>query len=386
LPCKRRSIPRLDCSLEKPLVALQSATSGGALIKAVFALLKRAAPCDFVTVCLRIFRRENRNIAYRILDSRERTFGIDLLEGSFFEAHPGMPILMANPGIKFINTREVLPHDEEALRQMPFYRDVMQVIGFRHAVGMFFWERPPQTPEAIFSLYRNEGQPDFNDEEVAVLTRLYPHIGAALRRHRIMERERAAYRALRLGHRTERAVCLLNWNLSVADANCAARELCALWNLGTASARLKPPPFELPAQLREVCSELKAHWRTSLRRSPAAGASKRITVKHPRRPSLTAIISLRAHRSDPIGKPQLAVAFEQSVALPSRRTKHPFLLRTLAPRERDLVRLVAAGKSNQEIATETGKALGSVKNALHAVFRKVGVRRRSALVAQIGTL
>ena len=55
----RKPIPRLDSALEKPLVALQSAISGDALIKAVFALLKRAVPCDFVNVCLRIVRRGN---------------------------------------------------------------------------------------------------------------------------------------------------------------------------------------------------------------------------------------------------------------------------------------------------------------------------------------
>jgi DNA-binding CsgD family transcriptional regulator len=382
----RKPIPLLDPALERPLVALQSALSGDALIKAVFTLLKRAVRCDFVNVCLRIVRREHGNIVYRVVDSRGRTFGIDLLEGTFFEAHPGMPTLLANPGIRFINTREVLPPDE-VLHKMPFYRDVMQVVGFRHAAGMFFWEHPPQTPEAIFSLYRGEGQPDFNDEEVAVLARLYSHIDAALGRLRIIDKERAARDGLRtLAQRASRAICVLHWDLTVVEVNRAALELCARWNLGAASARLKPPPFKLPATLREACTELKARWRNSLRHHPVIGAAGEITVQHPKMPSLRATVSLRTYRSDPLGKPRFIIAFQPERIASAASGKRPSksALATLAPRERDLIRLVAAGLSNQEIATETGKALGSVKNALHAVFRKVDVRSRSALIAQVG--
>lgn len=381
---KRRSIPPLNPAVEKPLIALQSALSGDALIKAVFALLKRGVRCEFVNVCLRIVRRGDRDIVYRMIDSRGRTFGLDLLEGSFFESHPGMPILLANPGIKFINTREVLPADE-ILHKMPFYRDVMQVIGFRHSIGMFFWEDPPTIPEAIFGLFRREGQPDFDDEEVAVLDRLHPHIDAALGRLRKIDRERAARDGLRsLAQRVSRAVCILYWDLSVAQANRAALEMCARWNLGPASARLKPPPFQLPGALRKACAELKARWRASLRHNPVIGAAGEIAVHHPNMLSLRATVSLRVYRSDPLSKPRFVITFEPEGVAPSpaSRSSRNSGVASLAPHERDLVRLVAAGLSNQEIATETGRALGSVKNALHAVFRKVDVRSRSALIAQ----
>lgn len=380
-----KPIPRLDPALEKPLIALQSAIKGDALIKAVFALLKRAAPCDFVNVCLRIVRREHGNIAYRMVDSRGRTFGMDLLEGSFFEAHPGMPILLANPGIKFINTREVLPPDD-VLHDMPFYRDVMQVVGFRHAVGMFFWEDAPEIPEAIFSLYRSEGRPDFNDEDVAVLTRLYPHIDAAFRRLRSFEKERTARDAVRKrSRRAEQSTCVLHWDLSVAETNQAAREICARWNLRAFDARLKPPPFALPAPLRDACLELKGRWRASLRRSPVLGAAARVSVRHPNRPALRATVSLRVAGIDSLGKPRFIITFEpeKMTLSPSRGASSKSVLGNLAPRERDLVRLVAAGMSNQEIATETGKALGSVKNALHTIFGKVEVSSRSALIARV---
>jgi DNA-binding NarL/FixJ family response regulator len=42
----------------------------------------------------------------------------------------------------------------------------------------------------------------------------------------------------------------------------------------------------------------------------------------------------------------------------------------------------AVRKTNQQIATEIGKAVGTVKNALHALFKELDVQNRSAPVAR----
>jgi DNA-binding CsgD family transcriptional regulator len=339
--------------------------------------------CDFVNVCLRIVRETRRNVAYRMIDSRGFEYRHDLVEKEFFRDHPAMPTLLANPGIRFINTREILAPEKDLLKTR-FYRKVMQVIGFRHAVGMFFWKIPPHAPEAIFSLCREEGAPDFEDAEVAFLDLLYPHINAALRRLRALEKERVARDELRgLLRGGTRSACILDWELAVAEANRAARESCAQWEFGVESARLKPPPFRLPASLRFACLELKARWHASLKRRPVAGAAERSEVRHPARPSLRATVSLHPRHSDPFGHPGFLIEFAPSESLsragPAGKTKSSF--RTLVPRERELVRLVCEGKSNQEIANTTGRALGSVKNALHTIFGKLAVRSRGALIA-----
>jgi DNA-binding NarL/FixJ family response regulator len=51
----------------------------------------------------------------------------------------------------------------------------------------------------------------------------------------------------------------------------------------------------------------------------------------------------------------------------------------LTPRERDVVRGVAAGKTNREIATGFGLSEQSVKNILSTVYLKCGVRNRLEL-------
>jgi two-component system nitrate/nitrite response regulator NarL len=53
----------------------------------------------------------------------------------------------------------------------------------------------------------------------------------------------------------------------------------------------------------------------------------------------------------------------------------------LTYRERDLVRLVDEGKSNKEIARELNIELATVKNHIHRILSKLGVRRRGEAAA-----
>ena len=52
----------------------------------------------------------------------------------------------------------------------------------------------------------------------------------------------------------------------------------------------------------------------------------------------------------------------------------------LTARERDVLRLVGAGLSNKEVARETGTAMATVKNQVHALLRKFEASSRRDLV------
>jgi DNA-binding NarL/FixJ family response regulator len=53
----------------------------------------------------------------------------------------------------------------------------------------------------------------------------------------------------------------------------------------------------------------------------------------------------------------------------------------LSPREREVIRLVASGATNQEIARQLGIGSETVKTLLTRVFSKLGVRRRAEAVS-----
>lgn len=58
-------------------------------------------------------------------------------------------------------------------------------------------------------------------------------------------------------------------------------------------------------------------------------------------------------------------------------------VRHLTPAERALVNLVRQGLSNGEIAAQLGKSIRTVKGQLTSIYRKLGVRSRSRLLAQL---
>ena len=58
---------------------------------------------------------------------------------------------------------------------------------------------------------------------------------------------------------------------------------------------------------------------------------------------------------------------------------------SLTPREREIVHLVAGGKTNAQIATELWVTPGTVKKHLENVYAKLGVRSRAAAASRVGS-
>ena len=83
-----------------------------------------------------------------------------------------------------------------------------------------------------------------------------------------------------------------------------------------------------------------------------------------------------------MARPHFLIEFEN---LRSADAKHEGAalshLVQLTRREQQLARLVCDGRSNQEIADESGLSLETVKKHLHSVFRKLEVNSRSRLMA-----
>jgi two-component system nitrate/nitrite response regulator NarL len=55
----------------------------------------------------------------------------------------------------------------------------------------------------------------------------------------------------------------------------------------------------------------------------------------------------------------------------------------LTPREREIIDLIDSGLSNKEIASQLQIELPTVKNHVHRILGKLGVRRRGEAVARL---
>lgn len=120
---------------------------------------------------------------------------------------------------------------------------------------------------------------------------------------------------------------------------------------------------EAPAVVITAAAELGLNERA--REAGAQGT----TVKSSRRDDLLAALRAAAE-----GIPRFA----------GLHPERPAGERPLAPRERDVLRLVSLGRTNPEIAAELGMGAETVKTLLERVYDKLGVRRRAeaAVVAQ----
>ncbi|UCF29679.1 MAG: response regulator transcription factor [Chloroflexota bacterium] len=76
----------------------------------------------------------------------------------------------------------------------------------------------------------------------------------------------------------------------------------------------------------------------------------------------------------------------QGVEMQSDGTRPGFLIEPLTERELDVLRLMAAGRSNPEIAEELVVALGTVKAHTSSIYRKLDVRSRTEAVVKAAEL
>jgi len=81
----------------------------------------------------------------------------------------------------------------------------------------------------------------------------------------------------------------------------------------------------------------------------------------------------------------LLAAFGGSVAAESDSKSHR-LINPLSERELEVLKLVALGKSNKQIADELVLATGTVKRHLNNIFGKLNVQNRTECVARVKEL
>src|SRR5438046_1614898 len=353
----------LDPTLEKPCVLLPAAFDVDSFWKDVQDVIEAALPNCFIVLTL-----QHSPILPRIAKSTQK------LPGSFFPIMPIKKYFSAHPHRNVLVINDFFS-DERHFRRSSFYRDCIVPINGRCAIGLFFWES--RRLLAAIIVVRSEQQGELSPDEVRVIGHLHSQFQTALHRLHSRSRERAVRVALeQFMRRLPLPTVLLRWNLRLAYRNQAGAESCAAWQRGPLGARFIKLKAPIPPEILNQCRVLKKRWEQL---SPLSLASANLvdeTVRHPTRCDLRATISLKQISSAAFARPHFLIEFEdlRGSSGTGYQASLSHLVR-LTIREQKLARLVCEGRSNQEIADESGLSLETVEKHLHSIFCKLQVPR-----------
>jgi DNA-binding CsgD family transcriptional regulator len=355
----------LGSVVEKPLLRLHAASSIERFWIAVQRVIEAVLPGSLVGLTLQ----------HHPISPFIAKWSRPILDGSFDSAAVETYLIKRPRGRRFVRDSDVFPR-RSALLRSDFYRKYMAPQKRSHAIGLFFWQR--QRLLGIIVIMRTAKQGDFTPVQTKLLRRLYPQFETALRRLRLLERERAARTALEsFLSRLPLPTMLLGWNLRLVYQNKAAREFCNLWAVGPESAPLTKVDAPVPTEILDRCRRLKKEWREASQLATPRMVLRQEVIHHSKWSFLRATLSMRQLSVGSVARPHFLIECEE---LRRPATPLPHLVR-LTQREQQLTRLVCDGRSNQEIADEAGLSVAMVKKHLHSIFHKLEVPSRSRLIA-----
>ena len=361
--------PIIDPAIERPLLRLHRATNVDLFWKAARRLLSAAIPNHLIRVTFQ------HNPVLPTIVRKTRPF-----PNGFFATEPLKSYLAGRPRKMFVRIGDILSNGTNLTKSV-LYRRYLAPHHCRHGVILLFWKN--QRLICAITIMRTAAQGDLTPKEMKLLPQLYRQFRAALYRLGSLEREQTARTAFEgLLRRLPLPTILLRWNLKSVYQNRAAREFCSVWEKGPKEARWTKPRSPIPSEILNRCRQLRQKWQ----RSSASGTRlRRERVHHPRLPHLRATIRLRKLSSAGVALPHFLIECENlqvkptPPALPGANRLPHFA--QLTRREREIVRLICDGQSNQEIADETGSSLATVKKHTHSIFRKLEVSSRGRLIA-----
>jgi len=221
-----------------------------------------------------------------------------------------------------------------ALRRSDIYWDYFRPMGaeFVMSVGL----DAPLTHTKVF-LFHRAGARDFTERDRAVLDFLRPHLANL---YEAAQARRRAVQALALLEESDAGLLILDGTDRIEHATPEALRLMSVY--------FRDYRSELPEEI--------AAWLVEERTRPSPEA-------------------LQIEREDMA----LRVHFVDGALLLAEQRAEP----PLTEREREILELVAAGKSNAEIAEAIWIAPGTVRKHLENVYEKLGVHSRTAAIATL---
>ncbi len=264
----------------------------------------------------------------------------------------------------------------EELDRLPFYTEFLGPLGFRWFAGARLAKSNGNT--IILSVERKARDEAFSRGELAAIDRILPHL------------RRASEMAMRFG--LVRAEGRLD---ALATMKCGGILIDFLGRVirtnDIAQRHIGRGLTGVHGQLTSPCSDANAALQrligSVLQPGPSHEAAPRGAVAVPRSKGRPLII----HAAPIVGSAR--DIFQQAKAIlmlvdpdEHRQPAEPILQQVfgLTPAEASIAASLAEGQDLQEIASERGVSLGTVRNHLKAVFAKTKTHRQSELVSLLG--
>ena len=364
--------------LDRALLELHAVEETQEFWKTARRVMHTALPLDFICLCLRPFALMPSTVF------RERApFSSDQEFKQFQELSPVNAFLSARPGTVLVRMSDVIA--EADLVKTEFFQRFMQPYGERYFACLCFWHAGAF--QGMVGLHRTPEQGDFAPTEMEFLRRLHPHFDLVVQRILNVHRERAVRISLeKLLGNVPLATVLLDWDLRVAYRNRSAIDLCGVWNLGPARARVEncTESFRLPAEVLGYCAEFKAQWNPCLHRKNPLISPGGVWLSHPAIPGLRATVNLLQLDAAALSMPLFMIRLEQISVnghQPGETNGTLTQMARLSACERAVATLVAQGSSNEEIAQQLHKSVLTVKKQMRAIYDKLGIENRNRLIA-----
>jgi FixJ family two-component response regulator len=362
-----------------------------ALEKSLFALHSAVDVDSFWTAVQRVFAGSfpSRNLGLTLQHNPVRPmiakWQHSIPDGAI-DAEPLEAFLSAHLRSKIVRDKEVFPNRADLLSSA-FYRGYMKPRKCEHAIGLCFWSG--ERLACVITIMRSGPQGEARQPEMNLLRRLYAEFDIALRRIRSLERAQSARAALETFlRRLPLPTMLLRWNLRLAYQNKAAREFCLAWHEGPQALRLMkatPATAPVPDEILDGCRRLKRRWENASGVNADQPTIEQESFHHVQWSQLRVTISITHPSTVGLTPPDFFVECRETrvsgaPAITEENTRLGHFAR-LTSREQEVTRLACEGRSNQEIADETGSSVQMVKKHLHIIFRKLEVPSRSKLMA-----
>jgi DNA-binding CsgD family transcriptional regulator len=268
------------------------------------------------------------------------------------------------------------------LKRTRYYRESLRPVGSLYGVSLVAWQA--KTWLSMLTVHRSESQGDFSDGDMEFLRELQPHFATVIRRLARDNEERLRRMSLDVFVKNfPLPFALIDWSMAIVHHNHAATLSCLEFQHGQlTAAHLKPGrSLQLPEEIINAIAALRAE---ALEKKKGAKAYAVQSMQRTFEPLFQRGFKFRitfVPAADfGINEGLFLVVFEKELG---NSQAAPPELSLLTKTEQRVVQALRRGWANKKIATNLGKSLGTVRNQVTGVFRKLGVKNRFELMSRL---